>query len=149
MRTILQQNKAFFSLFFAYLMLFSVLQLLYTKAELFLWVNGHYSAWADVFFRYYTYVGDGWVFALLFLVCLATNLRLAIVAVLSFATTGLASRFLKDIVFADEPRPRLYFEQHDTSIRLIDGLEVHSQLSFPSGHTITAFAFFSFICMSA
>lgn len=148
MRLIFQQNKTFFLLFFFYLIAFALLQFLYTKVELFLWVNTHYSAAADTFFQYYTNVGDGWVFTALLMGCLFISMRLSIIAALTYATTGFASQFLKRAIFPDTPRPRLYFNQQQLPIRLIEGLEVHTQHSFPSGHTISGFALFAFLAIA-
>lgn len=148
MRLIFHQNRIYFLLFFLYLICFSVVQFSFTKVELFSWVNGHYSAAADSFFQLYTNVGDGWVFTALLFGCLFVSMRLSMIAALTYATTGFASQFLKRAIFPDTPRPRLYFDQHPMPIRLIEGLEVHTQHSFPSGHTISGFALFTFLTIA-
>jgi len=56
--------------------------------------------------------------------------------------TGLVSIIIKQTW--NEPRPVLYFKEHFPAVQLhrIVGEQLHSTHSFPSGHTITAFAFF-------
>ncbi len=147
MVTLIRENKLFFSAFFMLVGILSILQLVYTKAVLFLWVNNQYTFFGDVFFIYYTHVGDGWVFAALFIACCFFSFRLGITAALTFAITGIASQFLKRAIFYEQVRPKAWFSGV-ADIRFVEGVSIHTQHSFPSGHTITAFALFTFLAMA-
>ena len=72
--------------------------------------------------------------------------RLAII----FLALGLAqlifSQGLKRFVFQDVPRPTRYFDGI-AELNLIEGVKHHGSFSFPSGHTITAFAVATFFAI--
>lgn len=145
---LISQNKHFFRLFFGYVILAGLLQVFCSKTELFLWINTHYSAGADTFFKAYTYFGHGFFFALLAIIlAVFYPTRLLLITAMSFATTGIASRLLKQVIFADNLRPKAFFEGK-MSIRFAEGIEAtHAHHSFPSGHTITAFALFTSLAL--
>jgi len=111
------------------------------KANLHLWIISFNSPAADVFFRYYTFVGD-WIPYAVVGGLLFYRYRMALFVLVSQLATGLVSILIKQTW--NEPRPILYFKQNFPDIQLhqILGEHMHSSHSFPSGHTITAFAFF-------
>ena len=111
------------------------------KANLHLWITSFNSPAADVFFHYYTYVGD-WIPYAVAGGLLFYKYRIALFVVVSQLATGLVSVIIKQTW--NEPRPILYFKENfpNTQLHQILGEHLHSSHSFPSGHTITAFAFF-------
>jgi len=111
------------------------------KADLHLWLTSCSSTATDVFFHYYTYVGD-WVPYVVIAGLLFYRYRVALFVLVSQLATGLVSIIIKQTW--NEPRPILYFKEHFPNIQLhqIVGEHLHSMHSFPSGHTITAFALF-------
>jgi len=132
---------AFFTPYLLFALTFSVLVLCNSKADLHWWMTSFNSSSADVFFRYYTYVGD-WVPYLVIAALFFYRYRIAFFVLLSQLVSGLVSIIIKQTW--NEPRPILYFKQHFPSVQLhqVAGEHLHSMHSFPSGHTITAFAFF-------
>lgn len=144
---LLRQNRLFFSL---YLLVFSVvglLQLFFTKEQLIRWVNEHNNATADMLFANITFLGDG-AFSVIVAVILAfVSWRYAVLGIVSFLVSGGISSLLKHYVFSSALRPLKYFEHSDWEYRVIKGLDIHSYNSFPSGHSITAFAVFSLIAL--
>ncbi len=137
----MRKYNAFYIPYILFVLTFAVLILCNSKADLHLWLTSFYSPSGDVFFHYYTYVGDWMPYAvaggLLFY-----NYRMALFVLVSQLATGLVSIIIKQTW--NEPRPILYFKQHFPTISLhqIVSEHMHSVHSFPSGHTITAFAFF-------
>lgn len=125
--------------------LFTAFQLLlHGNDELFLKLNEVYSPLWDTFFRYYTWVGDGISFVVVALILIAIYrerwyLFTALVATLS---SLLVTQGLKRLVFDEALRPLAYFERQHIVIRTIvaPGFSVHHHNTFPSGHTISAFA---------
>lgn len=110
------------------------------------WVNSRNSPLADLIFPYITYVGDGAFFIAVCLLLLAfVNWRVGLMAFASFALSSLVSEFLKKVIFNGSPRPLKYFEHSTFQYHVIEGLDVHSYNSFPSGHTTTAFAMFGLL----
>jgi len=52
----------------------------------------------------------------------------------------------KQIIFKGMPRPTKYFEDQEV-LHLVEGVKMHAWNSFPSGHTITAFAIFMILVL--
>ena len=116
-----------------------------SKTAIFLWVNDHTSPAWDPLFRWGTFLGDGWVFAGALLPLLLWRrwpywAGLAAAALLTLFT----SASLKTL-YQEEKRPVAFFEERGQSLRLVPGVETHSYRSFPSGHTMTAFACLGFL----
>jgi len=114
----------------------------YPKAELHLLMNENHSAFGDCFFRNLTELGGGWLpFVLLALLLLYRY---------SWSLYLLSAQFLGGIISTiakrtfDDPRPLLYFQENysEVTLPLVEGVRMYRMHSFPSGHTITAFALF-------
>lgn len=58
----------------------------------------------------------------------------------------LVSSFFKFVLFPDVPRPSIFFEGHKI-LALVDGVQMLDLNSFPSGHSIAAFALGTFISL--
>jgi membrane-associated phospholipid phosphatase len=136
----MKRYKAFYIPYLLFVLIFLVLILCNSKADLHLWMTSLNSPFGDVFFHYYTYVGD-WIPYALVVGLLFYKFRIALFVLISQLATGLISIIIKQTW--NEPRPILYFKQHFPSIQLHQVVGEHLNLyhSFPSGHTITAFAF--------
>lgn len=137
----MKKYLAFYIPYLIFVLLFTVLIICNSKADLHLWLTSFNSPEADVFFHYYTFVGDWIPFAVAGLL-LFYNFRITIFILISQLVCGILSTSLKHIF--NESRPLLYFSQHFPEIQLhkVAGEHLYSTHSFPSGHTITAFAFF-------
>ena len=144
---LLRQNRYFFLPYLLALVAVGLWQWLYTQEQLMQWINVRNSPVADALFPYITYLGDGAVYVILGLILLLYNRRIGLMALASFALSSLTSEFLKKIIFANSPRPLKLFEHSAYKYHLIDGLDIHSINSFPSGHTTTAFAMFSLLAI--
>lgn len=138
---IMKKYPAFYIPYFLFVLTFVLLILCNSKADLHLWLTSFYTSTGDVFFRYYTFVGD-WIPYLVIAGLLFYNYRMALFVLVSQLASGLVSIIIKRTW--NEPRPILYFKEHFPNIQLhqVVGEHLHSVHSFPSGHTITAFAFF-------
>jgi len=68
--------------------------------------------------------------------------RIALFLLVTQLASGMFSQIVKQTW--DEPRPIKFFSEHFPNIHLhqVAGVHLHTSHSFPSGHTITAFAFF-------
>lgn len=142
---LIRKNRVFFLLYALLLVVVGVLQFLYTQETLMQWVNARNHPVADVLFTYATYFGDGAFFVFVCVVLLFYNRRVSAMAFASFALSSLTSLFLKAVVFPDRVRPLKFFEHSTYQYRVIEGLDIHSYNSFPSGHTTTAFAVFGLL----
>lgn len=114
------------------------------KTALHLYINQQHNSIADVFFKYYTNVGDG-AFPLLLLPFLLFfgKVKHFIFALFSCALGGCLAQFFKRVCFPDVLRPVHFF--NDNVLHTVEGVHLHSSHSLPSGHTASAFAFFMFL----
>lgn len=114
------------------------------RNEFFLLLNTDLGNTADIFFKLWTNIGDGvvWVIvAILFYIYRRNKFPLLIAALL---ISTLIAQGTKNL--APEPRPSVAIT--DTSlIHTVEGVELHSSYSFPSGHTTTAFTIFLIACL--
>lgn len=111
-----------------------------SKAQLFLWINSKHSIFFDFIFSNTTYIGDGWCFGIfLVIVFFFVKRKLFYLGVVIFAATSLVSTIFKRLIFYDALRPLSWFK-NPKLIHFVDGVTVYNSNSFPSGHTITAFA---------
>lgn len=109
------------------------------KEALFFGLHELHTPVADLFFKYFTHLGDG-LFCVAVIVFLAfIHFGKAVFLLLSFALSGLMAQILKKIVFPDALRPMGWFGS-ESSLQVIEGVDVHAFHSFPSGHTVTAFS---------
>ncbi len=144
-KEIYRNNKAFFLAYFVLLVISLFFALYYGKVDTQIFVNKHNSPWADVFFKYFTYLGSGYF--LVAVISLAAIVRGRVAGALLFS--GLISTFLAQLLkrLVGAFRPVKYFELFvpDYNLHLVDGVKMHYLHSFPSGHAATAFAVFLFL----
>ncbi|MBN1116500.1 MAG: phosphatase PAP2 family protein [Bacteroidales bacterium] len=114
---------------------------IWTKAEIHLYVNQYHNHLSDAFFKYITNLGDGLMPAVLLLIFLFISFRKAFAIGLSGALAGIVSQVLKRLVFKNIPRPKSFFKDL-AELYFVPGVDVHSSYSFPSGHSATAFTLF-------
>ncbi len=136
----------------AWLILFvpTLLLFLFTdKPDALLWINARHTALGDQLFAYITRLGEAFSYVLAFVVLVAIDYKRTIaVPFIAFMAT-IASAGLKG--YFKQPRPFYYFQQHNQleQLNFVEGVELitASDTSFPSGHTISAFALFGFLAL--
>ncbi len=126
-------------IYYSFLLIGGFLLLLYSKGEWVVLLNGYHTKVGDIFFKYWTFLGDGIIFVLLILFFLFRNYFFALLTVLSTLIQTIFIQGLKRYVFYDTVRPKLFFENFN-SFHMVEGVEIHGFNAFPSGHTATAFA---------
>lgn len=142
MSKIIRENRVFFNSYAMLLIIIGVLQVNFSQTQLSIWVNSHHSPEADIFFKYFTYIGDGWFAVGIILVLCFFSYRWAVLAVLSFIVSALLAQFLKLVIFPEVVRPIEFLARQVLSLHLVSGVEMLHAYSFPSGHTTSAFAIF-------
>ncbi|OFZ65269.1 MAG: hypothetical protein A3D92_19920 [Bacteroidetes bacterium RIFCSPHIGHO2_02_FULL_44_7] len=121
--------------------------LTHDKSLIHLAINHYHSAILDLFFKFFTHVGDGITTSIAVLPITVWlykkhGLSTLLLGALTLIFAGILAQVLKTIVYPDALRPIAFL--HEVKLYLIPGVEVHSAHSFPSGHTTAAFAFFLF-----
>ncbi len=125
-------------IYYLFLILGFFILMLTRKGEALIWLNSHHNNTMDLFFKYWTHLGDGLVFAFLGIWFLLTSYYRTLVLIAAVIIQTIIIQGLKRFVFGDLVRPKLYIDNFE-SLYQIPGVEIHSSNSFPSGHTATAF----------
>ncbi|MBB6237276.1 membrane-associated phospholipid phosphatase [Pedobacter sp. AK013] len=142
MRTIkrLTELNYYFFTAMSILLLALIFNFSFSKTDGFLIFNRFHPAWLDIFFKYVTNFGDGLISILAAAILLALRKKKkAFTLALAYIYSGLLVQVAKRIFHM--PRPKYFFEQ--TSFQythFVEGVNMHGQNSFPSGHTASAFA---------
>ncbi len=118
--------------------------LFFPKGELVLLINKYHHPAADLFFKYFTHVGDGAVLAVLLILLLFYSFKLSIITALSIVFQSLLVSVFKRWLFHGLPRPTAFLGDEITW-HYVEGVNVHGSNTFPSGHTATAFALFALL----
>lgn len=118
----------------------------FEKGELELAINKYHTAFWDFFFSNITYLGDGVFIVFLVIVLFFWKVYYGILGVATFSVSAVVSQSMKRLIFDDWPRPSKFF-QDLTDIHYIEGLDIHSWFSFPSGHTSGAFTAFCLLAL--
>jgi len=138
-------NKIFF---FGALIFVSISAILVTQnyhGDAIKWFASHRSDLLNLFFTSVTRVGEEWSYILLLIILLFYRFRYALMVFVLAILVPAISMSLKK--FFSCPRPKKYFMDHDLfeSLNLIEGVVLYTgNSSFPSGHTISAFAVMGF-----
>jgi membrane-associated phospholipid phosphatase len=145
----MESNQAFAQFLRGYFLIFAlglILCLLSEKGTFVWWLAHNRSPLLDYFFRYWTFLGDGIMVGIVGIMAAAVRYRYALILFAIGIAQLVASYFFKKIVFGNLPRPRRYFQDVDLSL-FVPNVEVYSNHTFPSGHTITAFGLCFFIAL--
>jgi len=137
-KDVLQRIKPFFIFYLILLCCCLVIKLTFTKDEIYFAVNSRHAAFLDDIEPYITDLGNGWTIVVLAGLLTLYNYRVAFLMVTTFLVTSLAVQIVK--FFFDAPRPKLYFKDQLGKLYFVKGVDILSHDSFPSGHTLTAFA---------
>ena len=116
-----------------------ILVLAIPKLQLHLLMNSSHTEGLDVFFKTVTWLGDGWFAVIFSLGFFLIRFRYFLMLFLSFSVSGIMAQFLKRIIFPGILRPAAFLDQMP-GLDTAAGVELHHTMSFPSGHTTTAFA---------
>ncbi len=109
------------------------------KSKSFLILNAFHTDWLDQFFIYYTELGNGLTIVLLslFFFFVLKKRKLGLTFLLAYIFTGLLAQLIKPL--AESPRPLVFFSPEWLPF-FIRGVIHTGNSSFPSGHTVSAFA---------
>jgi len=137
-KDVLQRIRPFFILYLILLAACLLIKLIYTKDEIYFAVNTRYNDFLDTVEPYITDLGNGWAIVILAAIVALYNYRIAFLLITTFVITSLSVQVAK--FFFDAPRPKLHFAKEINKLHFAKGVEMLSHNSFPSGHTLTAFA---------
>ena len=118
--------------------------LFFPKGELELLINQFHNPSLDIFFKYITNLGDGSIFAVLLIGLLFYNYYASILTAMTIIFQVILVSIFKRGFYKGLERPLAFFDEGVT-LNFVEGVDVHSFNTFPSGHTATAFAIFTLL----
>ncbi len=129
----------------------ALLMIFFSQKDIMFWMNARHSYTQDILFYSITLWGEDYVWLILLVFWWIIGRKKKEFSWKSIQLIGmgwlakvLVSVGLKNIFLL--PRPMEVFKEFTSQIHLVEGLKIAYWQSFPSGHTMTAFAFAS-ICM--
>lgn len=163
----IKKNAFFFTAFLGFLLVGGLGLISLQQGDLLLYFSDHRTSFKDFFFKYGTKLGEEWSY-LGFIIYFGfikqyaqsnkisnklINLHMARASkLLLLPLTGLIVTIVSFLSkkFFLHPRPSLYYKQLGTlsEINLVEGVHLAKGLSsFPSGHTMSAFALFTLVAL--
>jgi membrane-associated phospholipid phosphatase len=147
----LKNNRFFFTFFACWQFIVLTYLYLFPKGQEFLLLDRFHHLYLDVFFKSITFLGDwpAYIFSLAFLFS-KLKFRAFYVVLLVSILVPITSYISK--AHFKQPRPIHYFQDKPIfkDIQKVDGVVLHAGFSsFPSGHTMSAFAVFSLLAFFA
>jgi membrane-associated phospholipid phosphatase len=141
-----RENRFYFSLVAIFALVGGIVVWQTDKASAIFFFSEHRSAFLDWAFKAITRMGEGPVYFVVAIAALMVRVRWAIlVAVTGLSVMGL-SKLLKS--YFEVFRPYSFFAKQNLleKINMVAGVDLHvGTTSFPSGHAMSAFAFYSLL----
>lgn len=141
LKNLLKENKVFFINFFVFLFVGGIIYFAFNRDELLFYFNQNHNFFLNHVFIISTNLAQELGIIPVLIILLLFRYSLFILSSLSLIITTLTVSIIKTITAL--PRPILFFEHNSAvHLNLIDGVNIHRFMSFPSGHTAAAFAMF-------
>ncbi len=139
MLDLLKKNKWFLIPLIVLLLAVFPFFLLISRADIHVFINQYYSGFGDFVFKNITHLGDGIASLIAGVIVLFFSFRKSFNIAAAGLFAGLFVQLLKKFVFFNILRPTNPV-LNITDLHLVEGVDLHSTFSFPSGHSATIFA---------
>lgn len=147
-KEIFNSQKLILIMLFVTICLFLIPVILYGPHESSLVLNQYHNPIADQFFKWITRFGEfAFIAPVIVLLFIVRRRVWAITVGVNSLITLVFTYCAKHYIFPHTKRPLGYFGDLPT-IHLVDGVNVHHHDTFPSGHTMAAFAVFMFLAFN-
>ncbi|MCB0654306.1 MAG: phosphatase PAP2 family protein [Saprospiraceae bacterium] len=147
---IVKENRYFFVFFGVFLLVAGTFLYKMEQGDAILYFSERRTAFGNFFFKYFTKVGEEWSYPIVLLLLVYAfsprNYRHFIYVPFLGGLVALISFYTKS--YFRHPRPVLFFEHNgtlDEIIKVADVTLYGGMNSFPSGHTMSAFALYAFM----
>lgn len=127
----------------------TIWRLAHPKGALILWLGAHRSPELTALFTLTDRLGEEWAY-IMGIVLLLLTARLRMAAFLPVLGASVAALSAAGKALFHQPRPKIWFPNHDLILpALPDHYVVTGFNSFPSGHTFSAFAVFTYLALTS
>lgn len=146
MRKTLQDNRLFFYLMLAFVVIGGILLASTSKVDGLVFFSSNRSPFLDEFFIQATKLGEAPVYFVIGILALVVRIRYAMLVGLTGLSVLTLSFGLKSLFAIDRPFTYLTQQNLLENVKLIDGVVLNTgATSFPSGHSMSAFALYSLL----
>ncbi len=114
--------------------------LLYDKSVSLLFINSHFTAFTDVMMYHVTRLPELAYIIFVIILGLFTEKRMFLTIVVTMCLSTLLIFLFKHQLFTDFNRPYHWLNEQHIPFHHVKGIRLHSNNSFPSGHTLAAFS---------
>lgn len=139
MKKLVSENIVFLGLYFLFLVAGAYLIIALEKGDEILYINNLHNRFGNEFFKWASRLAEAPAFALIFLFMLFSSYGKGLLLGINLGLVSGTVQFLKLIVFNDSVRPAAFF-QGKAQLNFIEGVQVFTQNSHPTGHTAIGFA---------
>ena len=115
--------------------------ILFSKADIHIFINSHNNVFLDIFFKIFTFFGDGIFIVIASVLLLFKRINYGACSLGIYLGSGILVQLFKKLILPDAPRPSAYLK-NIYDLHFIEGIKMYSSQSFPSGHTASAFGLF-------
>ena len=146
MKKIIRSNSYFFTCCFLFFLLGGILLTQIEKPDAIFFFSERRTSFLDIFFTYVTKMGEEIMYLVFLVGFLFVKVRYAILIPLIGICVSVIS-FLTKSFFAHD-RPLMFLQNNNLAdqINFVEGIELYfGPTSFPSGHTMSAFALYGFV----
>ncbi|MBQ3658057.1 MAG: phosphatase PAP2 family protein [Bacteroidales bacterium] len=112
----------------------------YPKLELHCMLNSYHTGFLDFFFKCYSFLAECPLYVFMLIPLFFKKYRITIFFAISELTAGAISYVLKQSISMERPL-RAFETRPDLTFPFVEGVDLHSSNSFPSGHSSTFFVF--------
>lgn len=113
--------------------------LMYKKTDTLLFINSHHQADLDLIMYHITRLPELAFIVFVIVLGVFAEKRTLVSILLALSVCGLSILLFKEVIFPDIHRPYHWLNGQHIAFHQVKGIHLHSNGSFPSGHTMSAF----------
>ncbi len=136
---LLRRNKAYFVPFVIFMFVGGYWVFNIAHGTLVLFLDDFHHQMMDYIFYGITFFGSGWFFLSIIVLFAFFRFYYSLMALCCFALNTIFVQLSKRVLFTDQLRPKTFFGDR-FDLNYVEWIDVHTMMSFPSGHTTTAFS---------
>lgn len=134
-------NSAFFKAYSIFLFLGGIVYFSFSEDILLKFFNSNHTKFFNYFFIGSSGIAETYGIIIVLLILLFRKYSLAVITSVSLIVNTIIINLIKQ--WTDLPRPLKFYENsHEITLNLVKGVDVHSFMSFPSGHTAAGIILF-------
>lgn len=146
MTDLFKKNSWFYIPYLIFILIIGIILVSHHKNDIHIYINQFHCSFADFYFKYITHLGDGVTIGAFVAILLFIKYRYALAMLIITLSTTIVVQSFKRFITPDVDRPKRALGGI-ADIYLVEGVDVHTSHSFPSGHTTSGFCIFLMLAL--